>query len=452
MTRSVYPKYKDPGIPWLGAVPSQWEVKRIKHTTYLKGRIGWQGLNSSEYADEGPYLVTGTDFDSGEIRWERCYHVSEERYREDPCIQLKEEDLLITKDGSIGKLAVVKNLPGRATLNSGIFLTRPQHDQYASEYLFFVLDSRAFSDFIEITKTGTTISHLYQNVFAEFTFPVPPLPEQRAIAAFLDRETARIDGLIEKKQRQIELLQEKRAALISHAVTKGLNPNAKMKPSGIEWLGDVPAHWETKRIKHACRLESGHTPKMSEPTYWVEAECSIPWVSLRDTKTLECYDVISDTNVKISPLGMANSSAHLIPSGAVVFNRDGARVGLSAILGRPMAVSQHLIAWVCGQGVLNRYLLNVLYAMEQEIYRITSGSTIPTIGMPDVGRMVMPVPPPHEQEAIVEFIEKERSKVNALIALISNSIKYLYEYRTALIAAAVTGKIDVRDFPAEAAS
>ena len=270
---------------------------------------------------------------------------------------------------------------------------------------------------------------------------IPPLPEQHTITTFLDRESARTDALIEKKERQIELLQENRAALISHAVTKGLDPSAKMKDSRIEWLGMVPEHWNISRIKWIAKLESGHTPSKQMQEYWID--CNIPWVSLNDTSYLKDHDFIDTTSQCISELGMAHSSAHLLPAKAVVFTRD-ATIGLAAITTRPMAVSQHIIAWICGSAILPEYLLFVFYSMTQELERLTMGSTIKTIGMPDVFELVAPVPPVEEQEQISDFVFEEKKRNFEIIDKISESIIKLREYRSALISAAVTGKIDVR--------
>ena len=280
-------------------------------------------------------------------------------------------------------------------------------------------------------------------------FPIPPIEEQRTIAKFLDCETTKIDELIAKKGLLSQSLSEKRTATIAHAVIKGLKIS-QQKSSGVDWIGDIPAHWETWRIKHACKLETGHTPRKSDERFWVPEECNIPWISLNDTKTLERNDYIDDTVIKISAIGMQNSSAHLIDAGAVVFNRDGACVGLAAITTKPMCVSQHLIAWVCGPRVFNKYLLNAIYAMNQEIYRITAGATIPTIGMTDVGRMTIPVPPIIEQHTIVAFLDKHCGQLDRLVKRMDDAIHRLRDYRSSLVSAAVTGQIDVRSYRPEA--
>jgi len=213
-------KMKDSGVEWIGEIPEGWEVKKIKHTCYVKGRVGWKGLKADEFLDFGyAYLVTGTDFKNDTIDWLKCHYIDKERYEEDPYIQLKDEDLLITKDGTIGKLAVVKKLDRPACLNSGIFVVRSLYNCLSTEYLFWVLKSDVFDNYNDLTSYGSTIQHLYQNVFVEFSFTLPPLEEQTQIANFLDKKTSQIDKTISNNEKEIELLTEYRAALISEAVT-----------------------------------------------------------------------------------------------------------------------------------------------------------------------------------------------------------------------------------------
>ena len=214
-----YERYKDSGVEWIGEIPEHWGVSKIKFTTYVKGRIGWQGLRADEFIDEGPYLVTGTDFVDGLVNWDSCYHISMERYNEAPPIQLRENDLLITKDGTIGKVAIVKNKPKYAILNSGIFVTRPKNSAYLTEFMYWILNSQVFNKFIQYMSLGSTIVHLYQQTFENFSFPITNLNEQKTIAHFLDRKVAEIDGLISDIKLQIQKLKEYRQSLISEAVT-----------------------------------------------------------------------------------------------------------------------------------------------------------------------------------------------------------------------------------------
>lgn len=269
--------------------------------------------------------------------------------------------------------------------------------------------------------------------------PLPSLEIQKRIAQFLDEKTAKIDGLIEKKRELLDRLAEKRQALITQAVTKGLNPDAPMKPSGIEWLGDIPDHWEVKRVKHIAKLESGHTPDRKIDAYW--EECEIPWVSLNDTEVLRSGDYISDTTIHINDLGLANSSARMLPKKAVVFTRD-ATIGESAITTRPMAVSQHIIAWLCKEELITpEYLLFSIYGMTGELFRLTNGSTIGTIGLADVKGLCVAVPPIPEQEKIVADVFTQKNHLSSIAEKVKASICTLEEYRASLITSAVTGQL-----------
>lgn len=444
-----YPSYINSDIEWIDKFPSAWKITRVKFESYVKARVGWHGLKSEDFTDEGPYLVTGSDFRGPEIDWEKCYHCDLDRYEQDPYIQLHDGDLLITKDGTIGKVALVRNLRGRATLNSGVFVVRPLSNNYTSSFYFWLLQSSVFTGFVDFNKTGSTIVHLYQDTFVNFKYALPSLNEQHTIADFLDHETAKIDRLIEKQKQLIELLKEKRQAVISHAVTKGLDPNVKMKDSGVEWLGMEPEHWIISRVKFVAKLESGHTPSKKVDEYWID--CDIPWVSLNDSKYLASHDYISETAQMINEKGIAGSSARLLPPGIVVFTRD-ATIGLTAITTREMAVSQHIIAWVPGPRVLSAYLKRVFDAMKSELDRFTFGATIKTIGMDDVKTLVTPVPPIEEQKQICSHIDNQLSKIDLLIQKAKEQVKLFQERRAALISAAVTGKIDVRNWRAETQS
>ncbi|MGV8942247.1 MAG: restriction endonuclease subunit S [Lysobacter sp.] len=288
-------------------------------------------------------------------------------------------------------------------------------------------------------KQSTGIQNLDMGSYLNMRVSIPELSAQQRIARFLDEKTVRIDALIEKKHALLERLAEKRQALITRAVTKGLNPGVPMKPSGIDWIGDVPARWMVAPVKRIAKLESGHTPDKKVDEYW--QDCEIPWVSLNDTNTLRSGDYIDDTAFKINELGLANSSARMLPPRAVVFTRD-ATIGESAITTRSMAVSQHIIAWICDETmVAPEYLLFAIYGMTQELMRLTNGSTIGTIGLADVKSICVPVPSIAEQHAIVQHVMDGKHHIGRTIAAVEKSIDALREHRSALITAAVTGQL-----------
>ncbi len=295
------------------------------------------------------------------------------------------------------------------------------------------------------------MDNLNTAIVGKIQIALPSLPEQRAITAFLNRETAKIDALVEEQRRLIALLAEKRQAVLNHAVTRGLNPDALLKPSGIDWLGDIPEGWEVVPIRKVARLESGHTPSRSRPEWWVD--CHIPWFSLADIWQVRPgrVEYVYETAEAVSELGLQNSSARLLPAGTVMLSRT-ASVGFSAVMGIAMATTQDFANWVCGCRLLPDYLLYCLRGMPSEFERLKMGSTHNTIYMPDIRTLTIPLPPLEEQKAIVDHVRASVGALDELMDTATTAITLLQERRAALISAAVTGKIDVRDLSPQSLS
>ena len=440
-----YPLYQDTGIKWLGRIPNSWCVKRIKHNTYVKGRVGWQGLNSNEFGSFGPCLVTGTDFKNGRIDWETCYHVSIERYDEDPFIQLQNQDLLITKDGTIGKVAIVENLKGHATLNSGVFVSRPLNNDYITPYLYWLLNSNVFNLYIDYTKTGSTVQHLYQATFVEFSFPVPSIPEQQAIADYLDRKTAQIDTLIAKKQRQIELLQEQRTAIINQAVTKGLDPSVSMKDSGIVWLGELPSHWEISKLKRVADVIDGDR-STEYPNERDFVETGIPFLSSKNIidNELDYSHLNHISKEKFDRLGNGK-----LVKGDIVVTVRGTIGNVGHFDGK-----NYETAFINAQMMLLRPKIGIessfLYYLARSNFWFSQldyfsyGAAQQQLSNVILRNITIPLPSLSEQSSIVNFLELKTAQIDKQIQRIRQSIFFLGEYRTSLISEAVTGKIDIR--------
>jgi len=218
-------------ISWIGSYSKRFSIQRLKHNTYLKARVGWKGLTSDEFQlDSFAYLVTGSDFRGKYVKWDDCYQVDDSRYLDDPFIHLVDGDLLVTKDGSIGKLALVSGLDKPACLNSGVFLMRPKHS-YSNTYMYWLLSSDIFREFVNLTSYGSTIQHLYQNVFENFSFPLPDLREQLEIVEYLEEKTDQIAVMIEKSEKLVEVLSQRKLSLIGAAVT------GKINLGGVQKLG-----------------------------------------------------------------------------------------------------------------------------------------------------------------------------------------------------------------------
>ncbi|MFE3141805.1 restriction endonuclease subunit S [Streptomyces scopuliridis] len=271
---------------------------------------------------------------------------------------------------------------------------------------------------------------------------LPPAEEQRAIADYLDRETACIDTLIEEQRRLIEMLRERRFALRVNVALHGTAPTEEVE-SALPWAERLPADWRVVPLTSVAKLASGHTPSRSREDWW--RDCYIPWVSLHDVGMMRPVKYLHDTAQRISDAGIANSSARLLPARTVVLSRD-ATVGRTAIMGVPMATSQHFAAWVCGPDLDPEYLW-VLFegAMQPFFDSFQNGSTIRTIGMGDLKAFRIPLPPLDEQRRIVECLDEETAKIDSLIAETERFVQLSRERRSALITAAVTGQIDVRE-------
>jgi len=437
-----YKTYKNSGVEWVGEIPKEWSIKRIKHTTYVKGRIGWKGLRSDEFLEKSDsYVVTGTDFKNGIIDWDNCYQIPIDRYEEDPYIQLKENDLLITKDGTIGKIAVVKKLPKKATLNSGVFVTRPNTDDYIPEFLYWILVSNVFISFYDFNKSGSTIQHLYQNVFDEFKYPCPTIEEQTQIAKYLDHKTQQLDNLIAKKERLITLLEEERTAIINQAVTKGLDPTVKMKDSGIEWLGEIPEHWKSSSLKWFSNIYSGGTPSRNKDEYWSNG--TIPWLN---SGTVNQGDVTVSSQY-ITEQALENSSAKWIPNKSLIIALagQGKTKGMVAQVQFKTTCNQSLGVIVPNEKIHNRFLLYWLRNNYQNIRNLGGGDKRDGLNLVMIGSIPTPITSIEEQNQIANYLDTKMIQMNDLKSKTKKEIECLKEYKTTLISEVVTGKIDVRE-------
>ena len=359
--------------------------------------------------------------------------------------RLRVGDVLITKDSEdyldIGVPAYVAAQAPDLICGYHLAMLRPDRTSVHPRFLFWAMASSSVSHQLSVAATGLTRYGLRQDSIASAAIPYPPLLVQRAIAGFLDRETVRIDELVDKKKRFIELLEEKRTALIRQAVTIGLDPSALMKDSGVRWLGNIPAHWNARKYKQIAYQGTGHTPSRQHPEFW--EDCTVPWFTLADVWQIRSgrTTFVSETAEKVSELGLANSSAVKHPASTVFFSRT-ASVGFSAIMGVDMATSQDFVTWTCGPLIRPLYLLYVFRAMTGEFERLTMGSTHKTVYMPDARSIAGPLPPREEQDEIVESIQRATDSLDPATDKLSRQLELLIEYRQALITAAVTGQID----------
>jgi len=296
-------------------------------------------------------------------------------------------------------------------------------------------------------STSTALPSMTKGALNGHRLPRPPLPEQTAIAAFLDRETAKIDGLVAEQRRLMELLKEKRQAVISHAVTKGLNPDAPMKPSGIEWLGDVPEHWEVQRVKSASTFTT------SGPRGWSERITEEGALFIQSGDLNETLGIDFGEAKRVSIQNDAEAARTQLFDGDVVVCITGAKTGkvaLSRSQPEPAYVNQHLCLIRPGSEILPLFLaIGLKGDVGQTYFEVSQYGLKQGLSLENVRECPVLLPPIAEQEAITDYVASETSKLDTLTAEAQRAIDLLQERRTALISAAVTGQIDVRKEVAE---
>jgi restriction endonuclease S subunit len=425
----AYSDYKDSGVEWLGEIPEHWEVKRLKYiapvsTTKLINKpiaLPYLGLENIE-AKTGRLLL-------------------------DEPIENVDSAVGIFEEGNVlfGKLrpylAKVAHVDFRGVCTTELMVFQPS-GILDNKFLFYRLLSQDFIKLVDSMTYGTKMPRASNEQISNLFLQLPPLPEQRAIATFLDRETTKINALIAKKERLIELLREKRTALISHVVTKGLDSTVPMKDSGVEWLGEIPEHWKVRRLKHLATEalkyganEPAEIDDINLPRY------------IRITDIDEMGSLHYDT-FKSLPEEIAQP--YLLKVGDLLFARSGATVGKSFMY-------QDSWGRACYAGYLIRARLNtsvvlpkfISYFTTSSIYwnwlaSVFSQSTIQNVNAEKYSNLVVTVPPLSEQYLIVNYLDQETAKIDALVSRIQEGIEKLKEYSTALIGAAVMGKIDVR--------
>lgn len=438
-----YATYRDSGVEWLGHIPAHWEVRRLKAcaTVHLsnvdkKSREGESEVLLCNYVDV---------YYHERIEGEKTFMAATATPDQIRRFSLRKGDVLVTKDSEtwtdIAVPALVDEDLSGVLCGYHLALIRPG-SHVSGGFLARALSAIGPRDQFHVAANGITRFGLTADAIRGGVIALPPLSEQRAIAAFLDRETGRVDALLTNKKELIRQLREKRTALVSHAVTRGLDPDAPMKESGVAWLGKIPTRWDVRRLKHLAAFKGGGTPAKHVARYW---SGNIPWVSAKDMRS----DVITDTIDHITPEAVRASSTRLVDEGAVlVVVRSGIlrhRIPV-AIAQRRVALNQDLKALVSYGDVAPRYLAYLLTGMGDVLlvkWRM-QGATVESLETRIMATTRFPVPAIAEQRAIADYLDRETGRIDGLIAKVEEGIERLREYRTALISAAVTGQIDVR--------
>ncbi len=441
MSYAPYPAYKDSGVPWLGQVPEGWETSRVDFQCTVKARLGWKGLTASEYVDEGYVFLATPNIKGNEIDFEKVNYINEQRYLESPEIMIQPGDVLLAKDGStLGTTNYVRSLPRPATVNSSIAIVRPRKNNIDGAFLFRWIEADLIQSKIQQMKDGQGVPHLFQSDIRKFPLPLPPIEEQTAIAVFLDKKTAEIDDLIAKKEELLRLLAEQRTALITHAVTKGLNPNAPMKPSGVVWFDQVPEGWDVFPLSALAEIRTGFA--FSSDDFVDEGG---PLIRISD---VGADGVVTVKGAKRLPSDYAGAySRYQVFAGDLLMAMTGATVGKAGLYSEPETalLNQRVCLLRAKPNAETNFVRHLMNANFYQSYvRLTAfGGAQPNISDREIVACRVPVPPLDQQLAISDYLDRRIGETEKVAIATKRAIRKLKEYRTALITNAVTGKIKV---------
>lgn len=453
MSFARYPKYKDSGVEWLGQMPAQWGLTPLKHAaSFVSG--GTPSKGRLDYWDGDVPWASSKDLKCDTLT-DTADHITQLAVVDGTDL-IRAGDLMVVVRGMIlaHTFPVTKALVPMA-INQDLKGVRPRAG-WDVDYLANLLRAASPETFRRLDEAGHGTKALRMDSWVGMTIPQPSLVEQTAIAAFLDRETAKIDGLVAEQERLIELLKEKRQAVISHAVTKGLNPDAPMKDSGVEWLGEIPAHWVLSKVKHLLiSIEQGWSPQCDG----FAADPAREWGVLKvgcvnggvfrpsENKALPPeLEAVPALGLRAGDLLISRANTRELVGGAAVVRVDFPRLMLCDKLYR-LRVSPEIASPV----FLGLYLGAT--AVRGQIELAATGASDSMLNITQSGIVDLPIGVPDyvEQASIVDSLERSLTRLDALTTEAQRAIDLLQERRTALISAAVTGQIDVRSAAERAA-
>ena len=435
-----YPEYKDSGVPWLDEIPAHWWAQRLKRIAYLNpSKSEARGvLDRNEDVTFLPMEKVGNDgrIDAGEQRPVDLVWNGFTYFQKNDVLLAK-----ITPCFENGKGACLDLLPTPVGFGSTEFTVLRPRATVVAQFLYRITSLARFRQLGADEMTGSAGQQRVPNEFVgNFVTPVPPISEQECIARFLDRMDRLVDRLIRAKQRLIELLNEQKQAIIHRAVMQGLDPDVPMKPTGLDWLPEVPEHWNVVKLSRIARVFNGTTPSRMQPQYWENG--TIPWLS---SGKVNDY-IVEEPSELITQKAFRECSLSLVPRGSVIIGMigQGRTRGMSAFLNIDTCVNQNLAAIVPNRGIRGRFLHQVMMSLYQHIRNYGRGGNQEALNSEIVSSLKVPLAPQKEQDEILVFVDRERKIIDAAIQRAQREIELIREYRTRLISDVVTGKLDVR--------
>lgn len=428
-----YESYKDSGVKWLGEIPSHWDVVKLKSLCKMYGRIGFRGYSGDDLVDEGEGAITlsPSNFSDGHLDFSNCSYLSWNKYYESPEIMVKNGDIVFVKTASIGKVAYVENLPVETTVNPQILVFKEINCN--AKFLSYYLQNKKIQGWIIASANGSTISTISQVSVGNYPIILPSQKVQDSLVKYIDIEISKIDIAIAQQQKMIDLLNERKQIIINNAVTKGLNPNASMKDSGIDWIGQIPSQWDVKRGKFLFRIVNDLSKTGEEELLSVSDKTG---VTPRSMKNVNMFMAESLVGYKKCKVGDICSNIMWMWHGAVGVSK------YEGVISPSYGVYRQI----------GRYYHNDYLDIMLRLPRIVKLYSVLSTGLTESRLRLYPsdflgiyfmVPPIEEQKKIVEYVRNMCNPIDSAIDNIEKQISLLQERKQIIINDVVTGKVKV---------
>lgn len=429
-----YDVYKDSGVKWIGEIPEHWKIAPLKSCFNVLSGATPKSTELSYWEDGDINWITPADFKT-EDRFisDGAKKITKEGFISCSTSLIPSGSIIFSKRAPIGSVVINRN---EVCTNQGCLSCIPK-DDISSLFFYYIMS--VSQKYFDMLGTGTTFNEISANVFKNVHLPVPPLSEQQVIASYLDAKTEKIDQMIAKAEKKIEYLGELKQSLITRAVTRGLNPKAPLKNSGVKWIGDIPRHWDVaplkRYLKSAMKYGANESAEDDNPTW---------------PRYIRITDIDMNGNLRpetFKSLNPEKAKDYLLSKGNVLFARSGATVGKTFIYNdeQEACFAGYLIKASCDKKLLPMYLFRYTQSGAYENWKnsIFIQATIQNIGADKYSYLPITIPPIREQQKIIQFLDTKCSKIDHIIATQKKKIAYLQELKQSLITNVVTGKIKV---------
>lgn len=428
---------KDSGIEWIGEIPREWDVVKIKHLANheLNSFTDGDWIDSPYIVDEGIRYLTSGNIGDGEYKEQGNGHITEETFIVLNCTYAYPGDLVFSRlNTPYGRSCILPDICPEYVLAVDNVILRTNEDK---RFISYLTQCAGYHHEVEGKANGTAMKRISRTDLGNISLPVASQNEQSHIADYLDKKCAEIDALIAAKEKTNALLKEQRQSIIYEAVTKGLDPTIPMKDSGIEWIGEIPEGWDIHKIKTDFIIVAGATPKSGNSDFW---DGNIAWITPADYATEDVY--ISCGHKKITQEGLDSCATSIIPENSIIFSKR-APVGLVAINTVPLCTNQGCLSCVPKAADSTKFYYYAMSAFTEQFDLFASGTTFKEISADAFANFKLPHPSSDIQNVIVDYLDSKCSEIDSIITANNETIKKLKEYRQSVIYEAVTGKIEV---------